>query len=407
MLKKIGFGHSPAAIALALPLMFLTGGQARAELLGDAIKPFASVSETYDSNVFRVRDKEQLKALVRDDQMSDLITVTTVGSAFHYGLSSLESNLLLKRDFIHYAHYSSQSISRDEITGDTSVRILDAVKLKVDGGYLKEPQPRADFRSPGLNVMTTLQYGLLVGYQMKSGLELEAGYRRIGVDYSLKEFQPNEYDVDRYTGTVSYRLSPEAKVYASYQRENMAYRQGISVDNAAVKNDNTGDSVRIGMEKIISPKTAVSGYLGYLDRRHDAAAGRNFSGPIGKAEVRYGLTSKVGVVVDGERQLYEETYPGQNYSVNTSVGAGLTYQVTQKVKASVMNRATWKGFQNVPGTLTPKRHDLVNVVGAGIDWTPRDRVTVSLGYQYGHRNSNDSSFKYSSHAVTVGVAYKF
>jgi hypothetical protein len=395
--------------AFAVPLLLLPALEARAELLGDTIKPFVSTSETYDSNVFRVKNQDQLWALVRDRQMGDFINVTEVGSAFHYGLSSLESNLLLKRDFITYSHYSSQSDSRDEVTGDVSVRLFDRVRVKADGGYLREPEPRADFRSPNLNVVTTTQYGLLMAYETPSGLTFESAYRRIGVDYSLQELKPNEYDVDRFTETASYKLSPEARVYASYQRDNKNYREGMRVDDSAVfvKSNNVGDSVRIGMEKSFGPKTTVAGYVGYLNRRLDNIPSRDFSGPIGKAELRYGLTSKLGVVVNTERDLYEETYPDQIYSVNTSVGAGLVYQATEKVKASVTERLNWKDFQNVPGSLAQKRNDLTNQVSAGVEWTPVDRVAVTLGYQYETRNSNVGSFDYSSHAVTAAVAYRF
>lgn len=407
MLKKIRRTRKPASLALAVPLLLISAAEGRGALLGDTIKPFASVSETYDSNVFKVKDQAQLKALMGDDQMSDFINVTTVGSAFHYGMSSLESNLLLKHDFINYMHYSSQSAGRDEMGGDASIRLFDRVRIKVDGSYLKEPQPKSDYRSPGLNEMTTLQYGLLVGYDMKSGLSFDLAYRRIGVGYSLDEFKPNEYDLDRYTGTVSYKLSPEAKVYASYQRENRDYREAASIDGSLGKIDNVGDSIRVGIEKTISPRTAVSGYVGYLKRSHKDLPSRDFSGPIGKAEVRYAVTSKIGVVVNAERQLYEETYSDQVYSVNNSVGAGAVYQVTEKVKASIMDRVSWKDFQSVPGATGKARNDLTNEVSAGVEWTPRDRITVGLGYQYGSRSSSDSNYNFTSHAVTASVGYKF
>ena len=411
MLKKLPFSKSHRArrslsLLLAAPLL-LTAGQARAVLLGDTIKPFVSLSETYNSNVFRVKDKEQLSGLVGDDRLGDFITVTSAGSAFHYGLSSLESNLLLKRDCIRYSHYKTQSANRDHMGGDASIRLLDRVKIKADGSYLKEPQARSDFRSRERNDMTTLQYGLLVGYEMKAGLGFEAGYRRIGVNHSLEELRPSEYDLDRYTGTVSYRLSPEAKVYASYQRDNRNYKEGIGQGESTVKNANSAGSYRVGIEKNFSPKTTLSGHIGYTTRKHSARSGRDFSGATGKAELRYAVTPKLGLVLKGERDLYEESFAEQPYSVGNSASAGVVYQATEKVKASIMNKVTWKDFQNLPGSPAPRRKDRSTGVNAGIEWTPRDRLSVNVGYQYENRGSTDKSFKYSSHAVTVGVGYKF
>ncbi len=380
---------------------------ARAAFLGDTLKPFASVTEMYDSNIFRVRDRAELKSLVGEERLGDFITVASIGTGVRYRLSRQELDLLVRRDFIRYGNYSDQDVDRDEANGAVTLALLDALRVRIDGSYAKTPEARTDYRSAAVNRRREMAAGVSVGYVMTSGLGFEAAYRRLTVDYSLPQYRTSEYYIDRYAGTVSYRISPEARLYATYQRDEREYDQALVLGPTAVNNSNSADSIRVGLDKTFSPRTAVSCYVGYLNRRHKASSARDFSGVIGKVAASYALTAKLGFLLNWERQLYEETYADRIYSVTDTIGAGFAYQFTPKVKGTVFDRLSWKDFRDVPGSGVAPRSDFTQELNAGVEWTPLTRLTVSAGYQYARRSSDDPSFDYSDHVATATVAYRF
>ena len=388
-------------------MLALSAGEVRAALLGDILKPFASVEETYDSNIFRVRDRDQLKALTGSDRLDDFITVWTVGTGIRYTLGGQGLNLLLKRDFIRYSRHGDQDADSDTATGNLALTVVDKVKINIDGVYSKIPESRAGYRSAGLNKITNIAGGISAGYETTAGIGFEAAYRRVWVDYSLPELKANEYSIDRYSGTVSYRLSTETKVYASYLRDYTNYDEDSQSAFGPVNNNSVSDSVRLGLDKTFSPKTSVSGYVGYLDRRYKAFSVSDFNGLIGRAEVRYGLTAKLGLLVNAERQLYEETFTDRIYSVNDAVGADLVYQITAKTKVSVFDRLIWKRFKDIPDSGVPKRTDRLNEIGALIEWAPLGGLHLNLGYRYSRRTSDDHTFDFDDHTVTTGIGYDF
>jgi opacity protein-like surface antigen len=398
--------RSVILIALSSMLAF-PAGPARAEVLGDILRPFASLTEMYDSNVFRVKDRAHLEALVGDSRLADFITVASVGTGVNYQVSRQQLALLLQKDFIRLAHYTSQDTDRDQASGTLLFAITDRVKLTLEESYLKAPQPRIDFQSAGLNTMTNLDGGVNVGYQSPSGVGLEAGYRRSSVDFSLAQYKSSEYAADRYSGTVSCQLSPEARLYAAYRHDETAYGAGLRVGSALVDNNSSSDSARLGLDKTIGQKTAFSGYIGYLNRRHQAASARNFSGVIGSVSLNQALTGKLGMTINWERQLYEETYVDRIYSVSDSVGAGIVYGVSAKLKATLTGRLLWKDFGDVPNSGVAPRTDFSKELSAGLEWTPIPRLSVKLGYQYSARNSDDSNFDFADHTVTSSVGYHF
>ena len=382
-------------------------GRGEAAFLGDTVKPFISVAEIYDSNLFRVKDSAQLEAALGDDRLGDFMTMLDFGTRVHYSVGRQELNLLLKKDFQFYSHYTGQNVDNEEVSGDLSLVFLDALRVRVDGGYLTAPESRVDYRAVAVNERTTLTGGISLGYQMPSGLAFEGSYRYYEVDYSLQEYKPNEYSRDTYTGKISYRISENATAYASYQRDNTDYPHDMQIGALPVNNSSVADSFRVGLEKSVIPKTALSCYVGYLDRRHQQASSRDFSGVIGKVEAKYAVTGKIGLILNFERQLYEETYVDWIYSVTDAFGLGLSYAITEKIKATLFNRLTWKDFQNVTGTGVPKRNDFLHEMNIGVEWAPIDRLTVNLGYQYSMRNSDEDNLNFDDHMVMANIAYRY
>jgi len=398
---------SPWHLFFCFVFLAATAGEARAALLGDTIKPFASVTQMYDSNVFRVNGPDQARALTGDDRLGDFITVAAVGTGVHYTVSREELNLLLEKDFLRYSHYAGQNADRDMATGNLGLVFLDKLRINLDGSYSRIPEPRSDYQNPGLNTVTSYGEGLAVAYETPMGVGMQAAYRRTTVDYSLQELKPNEHSSDRYEGTLFYRLSATSRTYVSYQREYISYGQNLQLASQSVNNDSTSDSVRLGLDKTFSPKTAVSCYLGYLNRRHDAFPARDFDGVTGKAEITYGLTARLGLAVNGGRQLNEESYADWIYSVNDWVGAALVYAVTEKIKGSLSDRLSWKRFKEIPGSGVAARSDRQHEINAGAEWAPLERLTVSFGYQYSARSSNLDTFDFTDHTVMSSLAYRF
>lgn len=399
----------PRFITLMLISMFaaVTAGSARAAVLGDLLKPFASVTEVYESNVFLAKDREQLRLLIGGDRFDDFSTVVSVGTALHYQLGRQELNLFLKRDFIRYIHDNVQDADRDEARLNLGLNVFDKVKIKFDGGYTKAPQSRNDYLGDGLNEVTDLSGGVTLGYEMPSGLGFEASYRREDVGYSLARFSSNEFSMDRYAGRVTYRISPDTMFYTGLQRDVTNFRELQILGTTTLNNDSTGDSIRVGVERSAGAKTMVSGYVGYLQRRHKSGSARDFDGVIGRLALTYQLTAKLGLTLNGERQVYEETYVGRIYSVSELLGLGLVFQVTPKIKINLSDRLIWKSFEDLPGSGVQKRSDLQHELKTGIGWTPINRLSVDIGYTYLSRSSDESARDYDAHTLMTSLSYRF
>jgi len=407
MLKLKSCRKGAVSLALALPPLFFGADEASCAFLGDVLKPFASVSESYDSNVFRVTDSSQLRALIGDDRMSDFSTVAEIGTALHYTVSHQAIDLTLKRDFIRFSHYTGEDADRDEVNGKLSLSLLQKWTLTIDGSYTSAPEPRTEFRNPQQNIRTTDGYGFTAGYQPPSGWGVEAGYHRREVDYSLAEYTSSRYKADVFDGSLTYQISPATKVYGTYEHEKRTFDEPEAVNGALLKRDNTADSFRVGIQRSVSARTNLAAYLGYLSRRHDEFSARDFDGVVAALQGSYALTYKTQLVATGERLIYEETYPEWIYSVTNSFAIGVNYQMTEKVKGTLMERLMWKDYQPLPESGAPYRNDFINETSVGVEWDPINRLSLNVDYSYSSRNSDVAGFDFDDHTVSATVAYRF
>ena len=134
---------------MAVFLLLGVASPVHSEILGDIFKPFISITEMYDSNIFRAKDRDQLRTQFNTKRMSDFITVLSVGSDIRYQLSGHTLNLSYKRDFNRYIFHHSQNTDSDNAKGDFTLVVIEGLKFRGDGLFYNGAQPRIDYTSAG------------------------------------------------------------------------------------------------------------------------------------------------------------------------------------------------------------------------------------------------------------------
>jgi hypothetical protein len=400
-------------IVIRLPLLvllLLINNTAFAEVLGDRIKPFISVREVYDSNVFRVKDKESLKSIVGDDQLHDFITILSAGVNLNYEISRQKMDLLLRKDFIYFKHYDDQNSNQDTANGNLNLRVYDKFSAKINGFYTKNLEPKEYFLTDEKIYRTEKGRGIELGYDMPLGFTIKAGFRQEYVDFSIPELDVRERAIRIFTGGISYTISPDSEFDIFYARDIVDYDKLEFIGGNLVNNDSTGDKINCVFHKKISPETLVSLSAGYYQRKYDEFDERDFHGFIGKADVSYGITEKLTLMVSAERMLYEETFLDQTYSVNESLGLGASYKVTEKIKAYIYGstaKRSFKGNANITGSDLQEREDDIAEFKTGAIWSPIKMLDIDLLYRYEKRDSNFDINTYEDHGIELGISYKF
>lgn len=381
-----------------------------AEIIGDRIKPFVSAKTYYDSNIFRVKDKEFLKALSGDDRMSETINQLTVGASFNYKWSRQELEALIKRDFVRYNHYKEQNANQDEFSLKLKLNFLDKIKATASESYRRALVLKKDFTSNQKNEQLSETKEVSVGYDLPSGFALQGLVRIERKDFSLQILEAKEYTNGTYSGALSYSPSADSTFFASYHINEIDYDKKQAVGGRLVSNDSRGEMFKLGYNGKLGGKTVVSLSGGYSGRRYEEFSSRNFVGLIGKAQLAHQLTGKVTLSAVAERWLQEEIFLDQLYSVDESVSLTATYKTTAKIEtylSGVYTQKSFRGDSHLALTAFQQRSDRLNDLAAGVGWTPARLLNLDMVYRFSERGSNYDRYKYKSHGLELGVSYKY
>lgn len=381
-----------------------------AEIIGDRIKPFVSAKTYYDSNLFRVKDKEYLKALSGDDRMSETINQLSLGASFNYKWSRQEMEAFIKKDILRYKHYKDQNANQDEVSLKLKLNFLDKVKATASETYQRSLVLKKDFTSNQKNEQISEVKEVSVGYDLPSGFAIRALVRSERKDFSLQALESKEYTNNTYSGVLSYSPSPDSTFFTSYHINEIDYDKKQAVGGRFVGNDSTGEMFKLGYNGKLGGKTVVSLSGGHSGRRYEEFGSRNFAGIIGKAQLAHQLTGKVALSAVAERWLQEEIFLDQLYSVDESFGLTATYKPSAKIETYLSGSATQKSFRgdsHLALTVFQQRSDRLNDLAAGMGWNPVRHFSLDMAYRFSERDSNYDQYKYKSHGLEFGASYKY
>ncbi len=400
---------------LKLPAILLTGlllgfgSSAYAESQGGRIAPYLSVREVYDSNVFRVRDKEQLTDLTGESQLSDSLTILTVGMDFNYPVKRQEIGIQMRKEFLRYGHYSNQDTEQDDVSGDISLKFFDRFRAKIDGGYTKTVELRENYLALNKNMRTVLASGVSLGYDLPSGFSIHVAAMQDDVDFSISELDSRENSTRGYSGDISYAPSPDTKLTILYETSTIDFNSLQSIGGQLVNNDSRRDTIKLDLYRRLGPGTLLSISAGQLWKEHDEFSGRDFNGGIGRAEITYGMTGKLTLSLIAERRLNEEIFLDQIYSINNSSGLKWVYELTDKTGLSVYGAASKRSFKGDSDILTnslSSREDRLKEFSAVMIWSPVEQVSVDLRYSFTTRDSNFDIYNYRDHVTDAGIRFR-
>ena len=200
---------------------------------------------------------------------------------------------------------------------------------------------------------------------------------------------------------VGYELRSGSQVVLEYRRGDGKY------DN--INADFTEDEIAAVGRWEVTPKTTLTGRLGYLQRDHDSAAsGLDFSGLVANLGVDWEVTGKTSVQAGFERDLgsYEFAGGGNVKALRTYIQP--VWRATAKTAVRLRYQHEARDWQTVSAAAPDAgREDSLNAYGVYVDWEPRRNLFVTGSLRQERRDSNINAFDYRANIVGVGARFVF
>ena len=154
--------------------------------------------------------------------------------------------------------------------------------------------------------------------------------------------------------------------------------------------------------------TQLDAKVGYIERRYPNSLFGSFSGNTWHASVTWVPTGMTQLVLAGWHELTAYLDAESDYFVSKGGSATLTWSPT--VRISLSASATLNSQQyitNSPSTVEfDSRHDNLRSYQANLSYTPRELLSLLVGYRYDLRDSNQPLLGYVDRTMFAQVVLK-
>jgi len=384
---------------------------ASGDAAGDMIKPSVEYRAIYDSNIYRLKDKDRLKILVGDDQLYDYIHNISARVDVEYPVSKQKLDFTYKKDFMFFSHYASEDFQEEEISGGVSLNVLDMITGRLYGGYQRKAQSREDYRSPERVFQDTDTVGGYLDYRYMLGWGIRGGYIRKENGYSPDTYKSSERVTQDYSGNIYYSPSPVYKLFVKFLNRDIDYvnETSLRVDNR--RGDNTERAVSGGIDYKVAGRIILYLDAGYKWKRYNDndLKYRDYDGPVWGVGIDYYITAKLLGSGQMDRDIREEIFQDQIYSEVDSWHVSFRYHITDKINTIVgggRKRYSYKkGDISIP--FIEERKDDMWSASVQLLYLPVKAISISLSYSYSSRDSNKDLYVFDTQQVGAGIAFRY
>lgn len=400
----------PALILCALPAVVMAAEPDSNNEVIDTFRPYVRAEYGYDSNLFRLSNDAQARALLGTADTSERFYTLGAGLDVDW---RIHRQLLLARLDVNQTRFDTY---RQLDYSGRSARLqwnwLTGKYASGDVGF-SDNRTLASFNElqrPTQNLLKIREAYAHAGIKLEVPWQLNLGIARSTTDNSAASQTILDSNENKFTAGIQYQTSKGTLVeYLS------AYRQGLYpnrqiVATAPVDNDYRQYDNGVAINWAPSPKTQLKSQVNYTQREYDDVPQRNFSGATGRIAAEWLMSGKTTLGLDVYRDIGVVENSTASYSLNRGVALKANWRATPKLtfKAqAVRERQTYSGDPGFVLTNSAPREDEVTHVQFETQYQVLRKTRLALLLQQGERDSNQALSGYRFHSAFLGLRSEF
>jgi len=387
--------------------MLLAAGQPLANE-GDTFKLLAGAAHRYEDNLFRLHEGADTQALLGRPVRSDDISIAYLGFRIDkpWGLQRLEAESTISA--YRYRNYSHLNFDGTDYTGTWHWRLTPWIGGKLS---LDRRQQQSDFYDnknlTGVNTRT------IENRRFEAEAKLLGGWLAV---LGLTENRLHNSQAFAAEDSTRYRPAEAGVKYLATSGAfvSVAVRSGRgeyfdrSLDEATRLD--TGYEQREGELRVHWPlggKSELDGRVSRLRREHDHFADRDYAGTAGRVEYGWSATDKLRLQLNLRRDLASYQTRFASYYIHDSIAVAPSWRIAPKLALSGRLEAARRNYQGPVVADLPQRQDRIRSAELGLEWTPRQPITLSLSLKQDRRRSSDSGLRYVSGVGSLSLHVAF
>ena len=411
-------------LAIAVPISLMLIAPYASADAGDTFNVTAGSTLTYDSNLFRRSDF--LPPILASDgkpARSDQIIISSVTFNLNklYSMQrfeasgSLVDNRYNNFDFLNFLakngsaawHWKVTPYLHGRVSGSHTEALNNFAALT---GFIN---------STNRNLRTTDILRFDGTFEVDRAWHLVGGINHTVTTNSLVNIQDFNTKISSVEGGIRYAfLSGSSLTYRirSGRGEFINRPQPIVSELFDTRFNELENEMRLIWP--VTGKASIDTRIGYLERKHEHFAQRDFAGFVGNFNFNWAITGKTRIMASWVRDLANSqtatifSLPGfspfsSSYAVNNLFFLEPVWQITEKTALRLRYDYNIRDFLGAVSAVPDNRHDSQHSGLIELDWRPVRAIFLSASLRRDVRASNLRGFDYDSTTASVTARLNF
>jgi hypothetical protein len=401
------------AVAVPTVLSAIDDGTTAPVLSGpNSFEVFSSAQWVYDDNVYRLpRVGVDFAELVSPTaSREDHVESAELGLDGHWGFGRQSIDFAAEGNRSWYARNHNLNNTQGTASAVFNGQFGDRVSAEVGEIFSRS---LANFAYTGVYVRDLVDSSepFATGrIQVANGWIAFGGLRLGETTHSSDELESDDFR--RRSGNVGlqYSISDENWIGGEYRYTEGNFRDAVSgvIDGVPFDRDYKEYTEKAILRYLLTSKLTLNASGGYLNRSYPSSAIGAFSGDIWRGSLTWQPTAKTQLIATGWRELRAYVEDESNYFVAKGVSVAPTWNPTIRISMAIILSYEDQHFvaSDLSIAASTLRHDILRSQQVQITYTPRDFLSLTVGYQHNDRGSTFSQFEYGDDTVTINLTAK-
>lgn len=375
-------------------------------LEGDVIRPYASVTYSYDDNLRRFSSKQQAAG----SKMSDTVMMTGVGIILDKEISRQRIYVDIGANKTNFDRNSELDNTGRDVKGRWDWELGNRLSGKIEMTHKKALVPLSEYRQSGpslsLNTRTQDRRAFEARWLFHPRWRARAALSNSETEYSADIQRNANLEENAYEVGVDY-LSPSRSVVGVLYRHVKGTKPVQIFSGGPVSNDYDQDELKLNVEWAVTGKSKVQFLGGLVDRKYDEFSTRDFRKFNMRGNFSWIPTGKTGTNLSVWKENNAQAYVTSSYTENTGISVTGNWYMTSKLSLQGNVRYEEQKFQFNEELLATDRSDKNKNYSLALIYKPTLSFMLNASIAHSVRDSNNELYGFDSNSVALTGQYEF
>ena len=378
--------------------------------IGDSLLFSASISTSYDTNIFRLSKLNNAQASLGRDSAAETIRAATGSVTFtkDYGLQHVDLNLNAVR--YDYQNFSYLGFTALNYSGGVRWSLTPRIRGNILATRRESLINFGDFQNVGVQSkrteINTRADGL---YELDGAWQLVAGVAHLDIQNTAPFIAQRAYEITSIDAGIRRTWASRSQATWRLRKSNGEYRSADNIANSSLPSGFNETENEFTASWTVTPKSVIDTRLSYIQRQYDDFGVRDYSGVVSRTNLQWGITANTSVLFSYAHELIDYQTSYSSYISSDRVAVAPSWQAMPKLILSFRQEYAHREFKGpIPGIpVTNRREDRQYTSRLSATWKPRDALEISAWVQSDKRDSSYTGFDYRSRSAGVLAQFTF